>query len=102
MGKVDETVKLDIPIEIQTRQHESSTQVSFSNMRLTGDLRIYVEQPINLKLPIIVDEKEHKSSSVVDEEPKTDREVQTLSFENNNNDEPEPKKEEIQQPSPVL
>jgi len=60
--KVDETVKLDIPIEIQTKcDDDQNTQVSFSNMRLTGDLRIYVEQPINLKLPILVEEQ-NKSS----------------------------------------
>ena len=62
--KVDEVVKLDIPIEIETSS-EQNTKVSFSNMRLTGDLRIYVEQPIILKLPIMVE-----PTSVVREEKK--------------------------------
>ena len=72
--KVDEVVKLDIPIEIETSS-EQNTKVSFSNMRLTGDLRIYVEQPIILKLPIMVE-----PTSVVQEEKDTSERCTQINF----------------------
>jgi len=50
--KINETVKIDIPIEINTKSDENSTQVSFSNMRLTGDMKICLDQPIKLNVPI--------------------------------------------------